>query len=61
MGRRPPPGSLGRRDCRVNLIRAVALVGFYGYHLLNVYIFTHTPSLKNGYNLKVTIVVLAWR
>jgi len=47
-------------ETRVNLIRAVALVGFYGYHLLNVYVLTDDPSLKNGYNLKVTIVVLAW-
>ena len=47
-------------ETRVNLIRAAALVGFYAYHLLNVYLLTDDPSLKGAYNLKVTSAVLAW-
>lgn len=47
-------------ETHVNLIRAVALVGFYGYHLLNVYVLSNDPELRGPYNLKVTCVVLAW-
>jgi hypothetical protein len=55
-------------ETRVNLIRAVALVAFYGYHLLNVYVFSpyggvggdELKYLQGAYNLKVTGVVLAW-
>jgi hypothetical protein len=45
-------------EVRVNLIRAAALVTFYGYHLLNVYVFN--PSLQGPYTVKVTCVVAAW-
>jgi hypothetical protein len=45
-------------EVRVNLIRAAALVAFYGYHLLNVYVFN--PSLQGPYTAKVTCVVAAW-
>ena len=45
-------------ETRVNLIRAAALIGFYGYHLVNVYFID--PSLSGAYNLKVTSIVLAW-
>jgi hypothetical protein len=45
-------------ETRVNLIRAAALIGFYSYHLLNVYIID--PSFNDAYNLKVTTIVLAW-
>lgn len=45
-------------ETRVNLIRAAALIGFYGYHLLNVYLIDQ--SLSGAYNLKVTSIVLAW-
>jgi hypothetical protein len=47
-------------ETRVNLIRAAALVGFYAYHLLNVFVLTDDPTLRYAYNLKVTSVVLAW-
>jgi hypothetical protein len=47
-------------EVRVNLIRTAALVAFYGYHLLNLYVFT--PSLREqaAYNSAVTVVVLGW-
>jgi hypothetical protein len=45
-------------ETRVNLIRAAALIGFYGYHLLNVYVIDR--SLDGAYNLKVTSIVLGW-
>jgi hypothetical protein len=47
-------------EVRVNLIRAIALVAFYGHHLLNVYVFADDPSLKGDYNAAVTAVVIAW-
>jgi hypothetical protein len=47
-------------EMRVNLIRTVSLVAFYGYHLLNLAFFS--PGLRNesAYNLAVAIVVLGW-
>ena len=47
-------------ETRVNLIRAAALMGFYAYHLLNVFVLSDDPTLRQNYNLKVTSVVLAW-
>src|SRR5262249_44965405 len=47
-------------EVRVNLIRIVALVAFYGYHLLNVYALSDDPSLRGDFHLTVTIVVAAW-
>ena len=47
-------------ETRVNLIRVVALIGFYAYHLLNVFVLSDDPSLRGAYNLKITSVVLAW-
>jgi hypothetical protein len=45
-------------EVRVNMIRAAALVAFYGYHLLNVYFFDR--DLQGVYNAKVTAVVAGW-
>jgi hypothetical protein len=47
-------------EVRVNLLRAAALVAFYGYHLLNVYLISKDESLRGAYHAKVTAVVLAW-
>jgi hypothetical protein len=47
-------------EVRVNLIRAAAVVAFYGYHLLNVYVLSNDPDLRGPYNAKVTCVVVAW-
>jgi hypothetical protein len=47
-------------ETRVNLIRAVALVAFYGHHLLHVYVFQDDPNARGVFHLAVTAVVLAW-
>lgn len=47
-------------EVRVNLIRAVALVLFYGNHLLNVYLFDEDPAARGRFHIAVTAVVLAW-
>jgi glycerol uptake facilitator-like aquaporin len=47
-------------EVRVNLIRAAALIAFYGYHLLNVFVLTNDATLKGAYNAKVTCIAAAW-
>ena len=47
-------------EARVNLIRLVALVAFYGHHLVNVFLIGDDPSLKGDYHVVVTSLVLAW-
>ena len=47
-------------ELRVNLIRIVALVAFYGYHLLNVYVLHDDPALRGEFHLIVTVIVAAW-
>ena len=47
-------------EVRVNLIRLVALVAFYGHHLVNVFLIGDNPSLKGDYHTVVTSLVLAW-
>jgi hypothetical protein len=47
-------------EVRVNLIRAAALLAFYGHHLLNVYVIGDDPTLKGHYHTAVTAVALAW-
>jgi hypothetical protein len=47
-------------EVRVNLIRLLALVAFYGYHLLNVYVIREDPTLQGLYHAQVTAVVVAW-
>jgi hypothetical protein len=47
-------------EIRVNLIRVIALVVFYAYHLLNAYLLSDDPSLRGAYTTAVTAVVLAW-
>ncbi len=48
-------------EVRVNLIRAVALAAFYGYHLINAYVL-HPDDLRlrGRFHVLVTAVVLAW-
>jgi hypothetical protein len=46
-------------ETRVNLIRAVALVAFYGHHLLNVYVFKD-QSAGGVFHVEVTAIVIAW-
>lgn len=47
-------------EVRVNLIRLVALIGFYAHHLINVYLLRADPTLQGSYHAAVTVVVLAW-
>jgi hypothetical protein len=51
-------------ETRVNLIRALALVAFYGHHLLHVYvirdIFPDDPEVRGRFHAAVTAVVFAW-
>lgn len=47
-------------EARVNLIRLVALVAFYGHHLINVFLIRDNPSLQGAYHTVVTSLVLAW-
>ncbi len=47
-------------EVRVNLIRLVALVAFYGHHLVNVFVVRDNPSLQGAYHTVVTSLVLAW-
>jgi hypothetical protein len=47
-------------EARVNLIRAIALVVFYGHHLLNVYLFRDDPAAGGVFHAEVTASVFAW-
>src|SRR5947209_1948730 len=47
-------------ETRVNLFRLIALVAFYGQHLLTVYLFRDDQSVTAEYHTAVTGVVLAW-
>jgi hypothetical protein len=48
-------------EVRVNLLRAVALIVFYGHHLLDVYIYGGDRSPEAAvYHANVTAIVLAW-
>jgi hypothetical protein len=48
-------------EVRVNLLRAAALLLFYGHHLLQVYVYGPEDSTEAAvYHAKVTAIVLAW-
>jgi hypothetical protein len=47
-------------EVRVNLIRLVAIFGFYGYHLLNVYFLSDDPTVGGPFHAAVSALVLAW-
>jgi hypothetical protein len=47
-------------ETRVNLIRAIALVIFYGHHLLHVYVLRDDPAAGGAFHASVTAVVVAW-
>ena len=47
-------------EVRVNLIRLAAILVFYGYHLLNVYILSDDPSVGGQFHASVSALVLAW-
>src|ERR1044072_8447966 len=47
-------------EIRVNLIRLIALVVFYGHHLVNVYWLQDNPEAAGTYHATITLLVLAW-
>jgi hypothetical protein len=48
-------------EVRVNLMRAAALVIFYGHHLLDVYVYGRDASTETAvFHAEVTAIVLAW-
>lgn len=48
-------------EVRVNLLRAAALLVFYGHHLLDVYIYGDDRSTEAAvYHVVATAIVLAW-
>ena len=47
-------------EVRVNLVRLAALIGFYGYHLANVWLSRDDPGLAGDYHLKVTALSMVW-
>ena len=47
-------------EVRVNLVRVVALVAFYGYHLFDVYQNRDNPAYSPEYRSAVAAVAFAW-
>jgi hypothetical protein len=47
-------------EVRVNLVRLVAIVAFYGHHLVNLYLYRDDPVFTGPYHAGVTALVLAW-
>jgi hypothetical protein len=47
-------------EVRVNLVRVVALLGFYGYHLVDVYLSRDDPSYTPEYRASVAAVAVGW-
>jgi hypothetical protein len=48
-------------EVRVNLLRALALVVFYGHHLLDVYVYGRDPSPEAAiFHAEATAIALAW-
>src|SRR5208283_4897310 len=47
-------------EVRVNLVRLVAILAFYGHHLINFYLVRDDPTVTATYHATVTAIVLAW-
>jgi hypothetical protein len=48
-------------EFRINLIRLVAIAGFYGYHLLDTYLLRPGDEEVAGrYHTQITVLALAW-
>lgn len=47
-------------ETRLNLVRLAAIILFYGYHLINVYVARDNPALAGAYHVKVTALVMVW-
>ena len=47
-------------EARLNLVRLAAVIVFYGYHLVNVFVSRDDPGTSGAFHLKVTAVVMVW-
>ena len=48
-------------EFRLNLIRLIAIAGFYGYHLLDTYLLRpDDEEIVGRYHTQITILALAW-
>lgn len=47
-------------EARVNLVRVAALIGFYGQHLLTLYVFRDDPTVDLTFHKAVTALVMMW-
>jgi hypothetical protein len=47
-------------ELRLNLIRLVAIAGFYGYYLLDAFVLRDDPALRGDYHTLVSVVTFAW-
>src|SRR5947199_10874842 len=47
-------------ELRVNLIRLIAIVVFYGRHLIEFFLAAADSPVRGRYHLRVTAVVIAW-
>jgi hypothetical protein len=47
-------------EARVNLFRLAAIAGFYGHHLINVFLIGDDPSSAGNFHLAVTFLALVW-
>ena len=48
-------------EFRINLIRLVAIAGFYGYHLLDTYVLRPgDEEIVGRYHTQITVLALAW-
>jgi hypothetical protein len=48
-------------EFRINLIRLIAIAGFYGYHLLDTYLLRpDDEEIVGRYHTQITILALAW-
>jgi hypothetical protein len=47
-------------EARLNLVRLAAILLFYGYHLINVFIQRDNPELAGTYHVTVTALVMVW-
>lgn len=47
-------------EVRLNLVRLAALLAFYGYHLVNVFLSRDDPVLAGVYHVSATALVMVW-
>src|SRR5438067_1361752 len=47
-------------ELRVNLVRLIAIVLFYGRHLIEFFLADANSPVRGAYHVRVTIIVIAW-